>query len=188
MCYVITDGSYYINSTGGIHLVNHLYNATKMKKEKANNVLHAIPKILRKYDWKIEYAEVMNGEAQDVAKPKQIDYSILDKVIEIESFAKDLQERNLYLKARLQEIELEIVDIEHAAEFYTLNASQGYKIYKMLHESRVERREVKNEMEKIKYIMNSSMNSALYNKISKSVEGVNTKQYTPRVLKELFGA
>jgi hypothetical protein len=188
MCYVITDGKYFINSSGGQHVVNSLNQATKMKREKAENVLKCLPKILKKYEWSIEYGEVERGEIITIPQPKEINYDILNKVLEIETFAKDLKERNQYLKARLSHVELEIVDIEHAAEFYVLNASQGYKIYKMLHEAKIERRNIKNEMEKIKYILSSSMNSALYNKVSKTIIGVDNKQYSPRVLKELFGA
>lgn len=31
--------------------------------------------------------------------------------------------------------ELEVEDIEHAAEFYNLDASHGYQLYKMLHDA-----------------------------------------------------
>lgn len=186
MCYVITDGEHYINSQGGQHMVNNINQATKLKLDKANCVLKAIPKTLKKYNWKIEYANVENKKIQSVVEPKEIEYDLIDKVIEIESFAKDLQARNLYLQSKLSLVELEIVDIEHAAEFYNLNASQGYKIYKMLHDRQKVRREIKNEMEQIKYILNGSMRSALTNNISKSINGLDTRQYTPRVLNELF--
>lgn len=182
MCYVITDGEHYINSTGGQHIVNSINQATKIiTQEKANNVLKSLPKILNKYEWEIKTIE-------DVVKPKEIDYDFMDKISEIESFAKDLNERKIYLQAKLQRVEMEIVDIEHAMEFYTLNAAQGYKIYKMYHDTKVERREVKDELQKIEYILTSNMQNALNNRISKSIIEVDNKQYTPRVLKELFSA
>ena len=186
MCYVITDGKNYINSNGGQHVVSNINQATKFKMDKANNLIKCLPKILLKYNWKIEYANVENKEIQTIIKPKEITYSIVDKVNEIESFVKDIQERQLYLQSKLHITELEIVDIEHAAEFYTLNAAQGYKLYKMLHDRQNIRRDIKNEMEQIKYILNGSMRSALMNNISNSVNGLDTRQYTPRVLKELF--
>jgi hypothetical protein len=57
-----------------------------------------------------------------------------------------------------------------------------------LHESRIERRKVKDEMEKIRYILEETMNGALANRMSKKIIGLDNRQYSPRVLKELFGA
>jgi len=186
MCYIITDGERYINSTGGQHVVSNLNQATKFKMDKANNVLQCIPKILKKYNWKIEYASVENKIIVSIPQVKEIGYNLLDKVNDLETFVKDIQERNLYLQAKLHTVELEIVDIEHAAEFYNLNAAQGYKLYKILHDRQNSRREIKDEMEKIQYILNGTMKGALNNNISKSINGLNNRQYTPRVLKELF--
>ena len=84
-------------------------------------------------------------------------------------------------------IELDIVDIEHAAEFYTLNASQGYKLYKMLHDTRIKRRDYKDELQKIESTLGTSIRSANMNNLEKSILGLEHRQYTPRVNKELFG-
>lgn len=187
MCHIITDGSHYINATGGVHMVNDIKQATKFKLQKANNVLkYSIHPAIKGYNWRIEYAQVQNNQVKAIATEKEIEYDIVEKVTEIENFVKDLQERQLYLQRLQSEIELEIVDIEHATEFYNLNAAQGYKIYKMLHDRQNRRRDVKNEMEKIKYILNGSMRSMLLGNITKSINGLDERQYTPRVLKELF--
>jgi hypothetical protein len=177
MCYIITDGENYISTTGGIKSVHDISKATAMQFDKANNVLKTIPKPLQKFNWIIE-------QVVDSIDPI---YDIDQKVNELEIFIKDLHERNKYLNFQLSTVDKEIVDIEHAAEFYSLNASQGYKLYKMLHDAKVRRREIKDEMEKIKYIMNSNMKGALYNNISGSIKGLKNRQYAPRVLQELFG-
>jgi hypothetical protein len=176
MCYIITDGENYINTTGGVKSVHDISKATAMQFDKANNVLKTIPKPLQKFNWIVE----------KVVESIEPVYNIDQKVEEFEVFIKDLHERNKYLNLQLSIVDKEIVDIEHAAEFYTLNASQGYKLYKMLHDAKVRRREIKDEMEKIKYIMSSNMKSALYNNISCSIKGLKNRQYTPRVLQELF--
>ena len=49
--------------------------------------------------------------------------------------------------------ELEIEDIEHAAEFYNLDASHGYQLYKLLHDARVRRRKCKNAIAWIDFIL-----------------------------------
>ena len=52
-----------------------------------------------------------------------------------------------------KKVELEVEDIEHAAEFYNLDASHGYQLYKMLHDARVRRRKYKNAITRIDYIL-----------------------------------
>lgn len=188
MKYVITDGKYFINSAGGQHVVNSLAQATKMERIKAENVIKTLPKLLRKYDWEVKEDIQLIDNSNKISINTSDSDDLLDKVIMIEDLAKELKERGEFLRCRLSLIDKEISDIAHAAEFYTLNAAQGYKIYKLLHESRIERRKVKDEMEKIRYILEETMNGALANRISKKIIGLDNRQYSPRVLKELFGA
>ena len=44
------------------------------------------------------------------------------------------------LDDELERIRLEIIDIEHAAEFYDLDLYKGWKVYKMLQDARKRRR------------------------------------------------
>ena len=78
------------------------------------------------------------------------------------------------------------MDIEHAAEFYNLNASQGYKLYKLLHDARNRRREYKNELEKINLSLGTSIRSINMENLQRSILGLDGKQYAPRINKELF--
>lgn len=103
------------------------------------------------------------------------------------TFTKELEERKLYLDEQLSKIDLEIVDIEHAAEFYNLNACQGYKLYKLLHDRRVKRREIKDELQKISLILGTSIKSSNIDNLERSILGLNNRIYTPRINKELFG-
>ena len=82
---------------------------------------------------------------------------------------------------------MEIVDIEHAAEFYNLNASQGYKLYRLLHDSRVKRRGVKDELQKINFALGSSIGNLDLENLERSILGLDNRKYTPRINKELFG-
>ena len=122
-----------------------------------------------------------------VAEPVELGYDILDKIKEISTFTKEIEDRRLYLMDQLHTIDLEIVDIEHAAEFYILNAAQGYKIYKMLHDAMVKRREYKDELQKINSTLGTSVKSNNMKNLEKSITGLENRKYTPRVNKELFG-
>lgn len=167
----------------------HVWNSIN----KAQNVLNnncQTDKQLNKFTWHI--VNIVNKNepvavSMDGVKPAELNYSILEKVKEIHTFIKELEQRKLYLVDKLHEIEMEIVDIEHAAEFYNLNASQGYKLYKMLHNARIKRREIKDELQIIGYTLASSLSSKSMDHLQASIAGLDTRKYTPRVNKELFG-
>ena len=171
-------------------IVNDINKATKWDKiQKANNVCANVNrcKKLKDYNLSVKYVTQENKIVNQPAKPIELDYDILDKIKEIFTFTKELEERKLYLMEEIHKIELEIVDIEHAAEFYNLNASQGYKLYKLLHDSRIKRRELKNELTKINLALGTSIKSVNIENLEKSILGLNNQQYTPRINKELFG-
>nr|WP_187142777.1 hypothetical protein [Acetivibrio ethanolgignens] len=164
--------------------------ASKWQKiDKANNVCKNVNqnKKLHKYHMEVKYVSQENKVVSPPAKPIELDYDILDRIKEISEFTKQIEERRLYLMEMIHTIELEIVDIEHAAEFYNLNASQGYKLYKLLHDSRNKRREYKDELEKINLSLGTSIRSTNMENLERSIAGLEHRQYTPRINKELFG-
>lgn len=190
MPYVIcNDNSYLCQAKGGFFAVDNINQATKWKKiSSANNILNDLPEDFDNYGFSVRYV-TKNGEiaVEPMATPTELDYDILEKADEIAELARQAENRRTYLLEKIQMIDLEIVDIEHAAEFYNLNAAQGYKLYKMLHNARVERRELKNELEKINMFLGSSIGSAKMENLKKSITGMENRQYSPRVNKELFG-
>lgn len=85
------------------------------------------------------------------------------------------------------EIEREITDIYHAMEFYNLDAAKGYKIYKMMQERLIRRRENKDETLKIDYILSGGIKGLTSKQTRKRFEALENRHYQPRALKELFG-
>lgn len=191
MPYIICNNDNYINRDKKNHfsIVSSMDKATKWNDiTKVNNVCkNNIKKLVQTYGLEVKYVSQENKVLNPVAKPIELGYDILDKVKEISEFTKQLEERRLYLIEMIHTAELDIVDIEHAAEFYTLNASQGYKLYKMLHDARIKRRDYKDELQKIESTLGTSIRSANMNNLEKSILGLEHRQYTPRVNKELFG-
>lgn len=186
MSYVICDGNFYLcQDKNGYSKVTDIDNATKWKKiTSANNVCKSLSNNEKYNNFVVRYA---SNTTNELAEYTELDYDIVDKANEIASLAKQAENRRTYLLEKIQMIDLEIVDIEHAAEFYNLNASQGYKLYKMLHNARVERREFKNELEKINMFLSATISSDKMENLKKSIVGLDNRQYTPRVNKELFG-
>lgn len=191
MSYIICNNDNYLKRDKKNHLsvVRNMQEATKWDTvTKANNMrtINA-KKLCQHYNLQVKYVSQENKVTNPVAKPIELGYDILDKVKEISVFTKEIEERRLYLMEMIHNIDLEIVDIEHAAEFYTLNASQGYKLYKMLHDARIQRRSYKDELEKINLSLGTSIRSANMENLEKSIVGMEHRKYEPRVNKELFG-
>lgn len=193
MPYIICNNDNYLaqDTKNGFSIVHSEGEAFKWQKiNKANNVCKKYcqtNKQVKKYHLKVKYVSQENKVLNPVAKPIELEYDILDKVKEISTFTKEIEERRLYLMEMVHNIDLEIVDIEHAAEFYTLNASQGYKLYKMLHDARIQRRSYKDELEKINLSLGTSIRSTNMKNLEKSIVGMEHRKYEPRVNKELFG-
>lgn len=194
MPYIICNNDNYLaqDIKNGFSIVHSEEEAFKWQKiDKANNVCKKYcqtNKQVKKYHLEVKYVSQENKVLNPVAKPIELGYDILDKVKEISTFTKEIEERRLYLMEMVHNIDLEIVDIEHAAEFYILNASQGYKLYKMLHDARIQRRSYKDELEKINLLLGTSIRSTNMENLHKSIVRMEHRQYTPRVNKELFGA
>lgn len=193
MPYIICNNDNYLaqDIKNGFSIVHSEEEAFKWQKiDKANNVCKKYcqtNKQVKKYHLEVKYVSQENKVLNPVAKPIELGYDILDKVKEISTFTKEIEDRRLYLMEMVHNIDLEIVDIEHAAEFYTLNASQGYKLYKMLHDARIQRRSYKDELEKINLSLGTSIRSTNMENLEKSIVGMEHRKYEPRVNKELFG-
>lgn len=191
MPYIICNNDNYLHrdKKNRFSIVHTMESATKLSDiQKANNVCSINAKeLVEKYHLEVKYVSKENKIINPVARPIELGYDILDKVKEISIFTKQLEERRLYLMEMIHTVELEIVDIEHAAEFYNLNASQGYKLYRLLHDARVKRRELKDELEKINLSLGTSIRSNNMENLQRSIVGLEHRKYTPRVNKELFG-
>ena len=58
---------------------------------------------------------------------------------------------------------------------------------KLLHDARNRRREYKDELEKINLSLGTSIRSTNMENLERSILGLDNRQYTPRINKELFG-
>lgn len=89
-----------------------------------------------------------------------------------------------FLINRLRMIDCEISDIEHYTEFSEgLNVYQGWLAYKLLKKRLEERRIIKDTLNMLN---NAEETIGCLEKAVKQIEGMNNRQYSPRVLRELF--
>lgn len=202
MEYIITDGIQYLIENGKHILTTNKECATHWNKRKsATNVLNSLQGehstilgscILEKKkfkvfeEFKIEEEIIMSERVQPKALV-ELNFNIQEEVKSMKEKTILLENRHEYLQYLLSETDRKISDCLHCAEFYNLNASQGYKLYKVIHETQLQRRDIKNELQSIRYILNSNINSKSLDNIDKSIYGTyNNQKYTPRVVDELF--
>ena len=84
------------------------------------------------------------------------------------------------------EVDKEISDIMHFIEFNNFSASEGYKLCKAIKDLRLRRRRIKNELELINIVNMHTLNNVALGYNNKAITGLDKKQYTPRVLQDLF--
>jgi len=198
MGYIIWDkekGKYISVVDGGwFSVVDNIEKAFVWKNiNKANNTISTINKNknFKRHHLNLELKEVVrDSSTYDIEDCENVNIDledVTDMVKNIFDFTSTIEKRRVYLNQEIQTCSLEIADIEHAAEFYTLSASQGYKLYKMLHDVRCKRRTCKDELLIIEAVLESKLNSKELKNVENRIKGLDKRKYLPRVVNELFG-
>lgn len=199
--YMITDGERFIyrNRKGKYVPATGEAMADIYSKRVADNIIkNQLPKALRAV-FKLRRCE--NIEKEGNIKPPDIEEihnntekvsenenvkRWLDKLSTLNGFAEDANKRRIELLSDLSNVDKELTDISHYIEFSNLNASQGYKVYKMEKERRVRRRSIKNEILMLNIILEKKIGENATDEVRKQLEALDNRTYTPRVLSELF--
>ncbi len=105
---------------------------------------------------------------------------------ELEKVSREVKSRRVYLNSELSKVDKEISDLEHYIELYSLNICQFYKVYEMMKDCLIRRREVKNEIYTLNRISVMNVGYVANGKGRNCLNNVKDKQYHPRVLNELF--
>lgn len=202
--YMITNGKQYLYSgENGAKLVNEIVDATTWdKKKSAQNVLttyknsgksQVLGNTSQKKDFVVKEIDSnsklvnLEGNNDMIVEEQVLDFDIADFVKELKEKTEKLENRLQYLFQQLSYCDKKIVDIEHCAEFYSLDIQKGFRLYKILHETTQNRRVIKNEIQSIQLFLGSANNSTSVGNVSKSIYDIyNNKEYTPRVVDELF--
>jgi hypothetical protein len=148
-----------------------------------------VPKILRtNYTWKVVEIDEEFGAINKVnAKYTHVDIDNLKETInDLSSKLSTLQGNKEWLLEEESNIDKQISDVLHFLEFNSFSACEGYKLCKALKELRLKRREVKNELEIINILNTHNCNHIANGNTNKAISGIENKQYSPRVLNELF--
>ena len=189
LLYIITNGRNYlgIDSNQQIMTVAKRDKAKRFTYDKAKNVLANLNRRLKNLGYYMESDEETNQFIEQASREDNQEINtILFQVQEFESYVQDIGKKRDALSYELSRVDAEIEDILHAAEFYSLNACEGYKLYKMLRNARIRRRKLKDYIEVVGYIEGATGKELAEGKGSKSILGKMSREYKPRVLNELF--
>lgn len=157
-------------------------------KTKADNALANLPKQLRNLGYFV--IQISNTDKPvDFDQFTDIELVNYDSALaQIGSFC-DLHDqlvaRAPWIDHKLTEVENKIQDVLHAIEFNSYNARDGYKIYKLLHDLRLERRKYKDE-QIIADVMKSGFANSNWELVRSRVDDLKDRKYHVRNLEELF--
>lgn len=157
-------------------------------KTKAENALANLPKQTRNLGYFV--IQISNTDKPvDFDQFTDIELVNYDSALaQIGSFC-DLHDqlvaRATWVEYKLQEVNNKIQDVLHAIEFNSYNARDGYKIYKLLHDLRLERRKYKDE-QIIADVMKSGFAGSNWELVRTRVDDLKDRQYHVREMEELF--
>ena len=184
--YLITDGKRYIgvdSDTKENIIVESYKKAVKLRFTQINAIYNKLAEsLLKDAEWKIISSIEAKNDLSDATIGIDVDEIMESLEMDFDLLAK----RKKFLEIEKLEIEREITDIYHCMEFYNLDAAKGFKIYKMMQERLIRRRQNKDETLKIDYILSGGISGLTSKKTRKQFEALENRQYQPRALKELF--
>lgn len=189
LLFIITNGSGYIyyDKNQKMATTNKRELAKRFTKEKAENFMKNLAGTMKNLGYRMEPDDETNQVIEQVISDTDESIAeILTQVRSFESYMQDIGKKRDTLTYELSKVDAEIEDILHAAEFYNLNACEGYKLYKMLRDAGIKRRKLKDYIEVVGYVERATGKDFANNVGSKSILGKETRKYTPRVLNELF--
>lgn len=194
--HILVDGDLYVAKSNGTYIPSkNKCDAVQFKTtDAANNVRKSgLPKILRqKYNWKIQEVIEECPSVAETTKNSNPQYAYVDtdalinSIKELSGKFSMLQGNKEWLLEQESNLDKQISDVLHWIEFNTFSACEGYKLCKALKNLRLQRRKIKNELELINIINMHTCNHIAKGNTSRAIDGLNSKQYEPRVLSDLF--
>lgn len=189
--YVLYNNKYYLmhNAIGQWIPTTELSESFQFNdKTKADNALANLPKQMRNLGYFVQQIDALSKpvDFDQFNNSNLVNYDLA--LAQIGAFC-DLHDqlvaRATWVEYKLQEVENKIQDVLHAIEFNSYNARDGYKIYKLLHDLRLERRKYKDEIF-IRELIDDNIRSADWGKFKSRVEYVKNRKYNAREMEELF--
>lgn len=172
--------------------------AQKFEYSKAKNILHNLPKTLKKFHFKVQAisGEVVNNEQEERNIKEKVFistyYSIpdcvnqwVDRVKDCNGLAKDAAERRNVLIDALSNVDKDLSNCLHKIELTKWkNGCDGYKEYKEIKNILEKRRSIKDELTVVSSILESNLQSMASDRIQKIVDRLSNRVFNIREVKD----
>ena len=188
MYYVIQrkNGDYIGKNTAGRMIFVQDINAAKIwtSKVKAEKTKESLPRYMNKAEFLIiEYEADHLCDDSYLSEQEMSEFCehIEEKILSNCHFIQESAEAKVYMQEKMKECDQKLSDLLHIAEFENLNVTNGYKVYKKIHDIRKERRKYKDGLLQLSYIFANTNENIIENakKVEKSVLGLRDRKYTP---------
>ena len=182
MCYLITDNQNYVQVCNDKACVttDAMKATTWASREKATNYAITLPALLQRYEWHVESA-----------KAAIMSYNV--NATAVDDFAKELahmvsrfEVKLSLLQKQLSIMDLERSDIEHFIEFNEFDEAKAMELCTQLNENARQRRQIKNEIAEIECLFAHGINSKNVNQLEDRLDSLHNRQYSARVLPDMF--
>ena len=105
---------------------------------------------------------------------------------DLESAAQKIYAEIQRLGKKHGELEKKKCDIEHYIENYSLNAAEGYRMAKMLQDILRERRDIKNDIQRLNQLKMETVGTLHDDRARSRFDKAQEVMYRPRIMPELF--
>ena len=165
---------------------------TLFEESKAKNILDHLPKVLKKWHFKIVAIPDISTKNKTIQEDKREVYipsenitRWVDKFGECSDTLTGAEEREKQLVSDLKDNDKELIDLLHIIEIEkSKDLFSGWKLYKQIKNNRKQRRMMKDELLIIENVLEEVKNiSCLHrDRIQKSIDGLFSREYTFRIL------
>lgn len=205
MNYVVTNDKLYIRlSSDGSPVTCSKRNAQVFEKDKADNILKNLPKVLKNFRFKVkpvpqsEQEVPQNKTKTDNVQSEEKKYIRKDSYIpcvevvqwieksrQCSEFVEDATRRRAVLHKKLANVDRELSNCMHQIELEKWKSGcDGYKLYKLEKEILEKRRQIKDELVIIQSVLDNTKCTIGIKNIEKTFNRLGTRRFEIRIIED----
>lgn len=205
MNYVVTNDKLYIRlSPEGSPVTCSKRNAQVFEKDKADNILKNLPKVLKNFHFKVKPApqseqevprnktKTDNVQSEEKKYIRKDSYIPCDEVVQwieksrqCSEFVEDATRRRSVLHKKLANVDRELSNCMHQIELEKWKSGcDGYKLYKLEKEILEKRRQIKDELVIIQSVLDNTKCTIGIKNIEKTFNRLGTRRFEIRIIED----
>ena len=205
MNYVVTNDKLYIRlSSDGSPVTCSKRNAQVFEKDKADNILKNLPKVLKNFRFKVKpvpqseqevpqnKTKTDNVQSEEKKYIRKDSYIPCDEVVQwieksrqCSEFVEDATRRRAVLHKKLANVDRELSNCMHQIELEKWKSGcDGYKLYKLEKEILEKRRQIKDELVIIQSVLDNTKCTIGIKNIEKTFNRLGTRRFEIRIIED----